>query len=765
MSRTRLEWAQWSAAKGLDVFIARPDEKVPLANHSWLSRRSTDPQQIADWFEEEPDCNYGLCPGNGHVVIDLDVKYGQNGLTGIGNFEQICLENNVGDFRTEIKTLMVRTPSGGYHLYFKTPHRCSNSHSFPDHIDVRGGNGYVIGPGSAIKGNTYNVIDPDAPITEIPTFLVDYLKQPGVKDKFHEVPLIDLDLPKNIEQAKEFLNIEPPAIYGEGGDHHTYKVACMLRDFGISEGMALKLMMIDSDWNDRCEPPWMASDLEVKISNSYEYAENRPGCKADTFELDKLRQGRPAGGWAATLSPDDVATMGRQLTLDEQRIAKKQDREKEGADEIPEEVPDTDPMARHKVEKEEQQFWFDVHDFAARESVREYIVKDWLIAHGITALLARRGTGKSTVALDLACHLAMDMDWWGNRIVKGWKVVYICGEDDEGMVLNVRAWAKQDNRGLPPRDRILISSGIVKMTDRAKLAIRLDEIKEWAGDDRCLVILDTWARAVSGSNTNAQDEMDPAYENAEMVADSLNGPMLACFHPPKSKGEMTIRGSAIQEDASSGIWELEEIPGNGVKLTVTRAKGTGRGNQIRFNLLPVDLEGYDSFDVPLQGIVPVKFAGTEEAGSKSLIESERMRRKAWAKAIIGAIQEWPLRNPTPKPITNTATGIANFITQKWLARKTTMDSGDLDYVEEWMDLLLPEKGHSEVLAHVLEEKNAQLIRREIARFNDREEKWYDTEVDEFILSVEDKDSSKTGPGIFVVRENPELTIPDCFKKE
>jgi len=36
--------------------------------------------------------------------------------------------------------------------------------------------------------------------------------------------------------------------------------------------------------------------------------------------------------------------------------------------------------------------------------VTEYIIKGWLIAHGVTALLAKRGTGKSTIALDLGAN-------------------------------------------------------------------------------------------------------------------------------------------------------------------------------------------------------------------------------------------------------------------------------------------------------------------------------------------------------------------------
>ena len=60
-----------------------------------------------------------------------------------------------------------------------------------------------------------------------------------------------------MEIARHYLRSEAaPAIEGMNGDDRTIKVACWLRDLGVSEGAALDLML--SDWNERCEPPWDA---------------------------------------------------------------------------------------------------------------------------------------------------------------------------------------------------------------------------------------------------------------------------------------------------------------------------------------------------------------------------------------------------------------------------------------------------------------------------------------------------------------------------
>lgn len=678
MSRTRLEWAQWMASKGITAFIVEANSKRPLGGTSWYVRNTTDPQQLADWFDMTDNCNYGLWLGEEYVVIDLDVGHDTDGATGITRFEEICAENSIENFRFEFETLMVETPSGGYHLYFKTPFKCANKNLFPDHIDVRGGVGYVVGPGSKVKAGEWAVVDPDMPIMDIPEFLLEYLVSPGVKDPNHSVPLIELDLEENVAQATAWLKTAKPAIEGENGDDHTYNICCQLRDYGISETEALHILN-ESGWNERCEPAWESGELEVKIKNSYSFAQNRPGVKSTTYERTKLMAGRPAGGWAAVLTDKKVAAMfgpkKLSLIVDNTPLSPEDD-------EIPEDVreDDIDPMAEFI---DDEQLWYGIQDFAAIDKVREYLVKGWLIAHGVTALLAVRGTGKSTVALDLAMHLAKDMDWWGIETMRNWKIIYICGEDDEGMILNVRAWAKYNDRGLPENDRFLVAKDIIKMTNKTELSVRLKEMREWANGARCLIILDTWARATSGYSSNTQEEMDTAYENAEMVAAALKGPMIACFHPPKD-GRMTIRGSAVQEDASSGIWELTEMP-DGIKLTIGRAKGKGRGNYRNFRLEPLDLEGVDFYGDKLQGIVPVKFGGTEDEGKSSFIEQKAEQRRAWAKAVIGALEVYPSENPDIQRCSNTSSGIAKFLVGMWTERENDLSAAG--FTGDWMDKL------------------------------------------------------------------------------
>lgn len=622
MARTRLEWAQWMAEKGISVFIVEPNSKRPLDGYSWYLRQSTSADVIDGWFDQIPNCNYGLHLGEKYVVIDLDVKPDANG---VKEFEELCAEHGVEDFLLQFDTLIVRTPGGGFHLYFEAPFPCGLANDFAKGIDVRGATGYVVGPGSADSRGEWELIN-DAEIAPLPDFLADYIRPPGHKDPNHDVPVIDLDLDENVQYALDWLKEREPAVQGQNGDDHTYETVQFLRDFGLSEGKIFEVL--NSGWNQRCDPPWGDDELDAKIRNAWAYGQNRPGVKSPTWKAQRVVLAHGQGIWADHLTDEAKAEMFHPTA--HLRLAVDNTRHPED-DEIPEDVEDdeVDPVTGETASSFP---WADVLDFMKKDAVREYVIYNWLLAHGVTHMIAKRGTGKSTVALNMAFHIACDMDWCGIPTQPGWKVIYICGEDDVGMRLNCRAWVKHYGQ-MPDPSRFLVAEDIIKLTDPQRLVMRVREMVEWAGNKPTVVILDTWQRATSGWAKNDQEDMEKAVENAEFVAKHLRGPLLSCVHPPKD-GRMTVVGSGVQEDTSAGIYHLE-AKSDGVRLFIDRIKGPGRGRWMNFQLKNVELEGLDKFGHPLNGLVAVKTGGSEDDDTVEQVDKREREMRAWATAIRG----------------------------------------------------------------------------------------------------------------------------------
>ena len=78
----------------------------------------------------------------------------------------------------------------------------------------------------------------------------------------HEPP--NFDVPA-VERAKRYLTSVPPAIAGQHGDVHTFRVCCRLvRGFALDDDQALHVL---SEWNARCDPPWSPAGAPREASS------------------------------------------------------------------------------------------------------------------------------------------------------------------------------------------------------------------------------------------------------------------------------------------------------------------------------------------------------------------------------------------------------------------------------------------------------------------------------------------------------------------
>ena len=158
--------AQKLANNGFRVFPLKPNDKTPAIDE-WQNRASTDVNQICDWWSKgNRECNIGIATGNGLIVIDLDVKKGDNGIVA---WDDLTRDQNVP------KTLSVATPSGGVHHYFHTSRTHRNTAGkLAKGIDTRGDGGYVVAPPSQTDIGKYWFTNENE-IAQLPEFLEDML--------------------------------------------------------------------------------------------------------------------------------------------------------------------------------------------------------------------------------------------------------------------------------------------------------------------------------------------------------------------------------------------------------------------------------------------------------------------------------------------------------------------------------------------------------------------------------------------------------------
>lgn len=113
---------------------------------------STDPETISQWWAVWPMANIAIATGeaSGVFVLDIDVAEGKNGEVSLA-----ALEAEIGQIP---RSAVVRTGSGGWHIYMKLPDLSirNSASKIGQHIDVRGNGGYVVAPPSIHQsGNHY----------------------------------------------------------------------------------------------------------------------------------------------------------------------------------------------------------------------------------------------------------------------------------------------------------------------------------------------------------------------------------------------------------------------------------------------------------------------------------------------------------------------------------------------------------------------------------------------------------------------------------
>lgn len=262
-----------------------------------------------------------------------------------------------------------------------------------------------------------------------------------------------------------------------------------------------------------------------------------------------------------------------------------------------------------------------------------FLIPNWLPATGVCALRAERGAGKSTVMIDLCMRAVFDLTWHGFPIRPDCLVVYIVGEDAEGVKMRQDAWMMKHNRKKMPKGRWVTVKMALDLTDGKAISDFIEYIREIVGDRKDVIfVIDTWQRMIAKAESASNEkDINAAVRNVEWLLTSFSGPCLAAFHPPKHNAD-TISGSAIQENITHAIWGLRKYKvgdtdddddddddaatkraqGSTVRrLRAERVKGAEENFYMLFDFKEIALGTTSEFGVPDTGPYIFHMGGTQ----------------------------------------------------------------------------------------------------------------------------------------------------------
>jgi hypothetical protein len=499
-----LDVALENAALGFRVFPLRPGTKKP-AHTGWQDEATMDESLIRRLWNGT-EYNVGIMTGRDLIVLDIDVK---NGREGMETFKRLGLSAE--------GAYVVRTPSGGFHVYFRGPDVANSVQKLGPGLDVRGSGGYVVAAGSTIPEGGYQALARGQP----PPASAELLRllgpspEPRGAEASRPAAGVTLDHPAAVDRALAYLaGPAPLAVENRGGDHVTYTVAARLKDFGISDMMAWELM--SEHWNPRCSPPWDSEDLWVKVSNAYEYGVNQPGAASPQHDFNQV-----------TIPPQMVSRDG--WTYTGERIDLNQ------------------PWLFHGM----------------------------LGQHGVALVVGESGSGKTFLMGEIARCVATGKPFFGiPPDEKGGTLFMFAGSEGSGFGLRMAALGEG---ALPIAWRSVFN--LRDRSTMEQLAVRLQteslHMEEAFGVPLRMVVFETFSASglVEKENDNAQ--IAEALGTLSRLSDALKVLVVVTHHPPKSGGDDprgggAFRGSvdyilAVQRDGRSPVRTVELTKGRNVQ--------------------------------------------------------------------------------------------------------------------------------------------------------------------------------------------------------
>lgn len=265
----------------------------------------------------------------------------------------------------------------------------------------------------------------------------------------------------------------------------------------------------------------------------------------------------------------------------------------------------------------------------------EFVI-DRLLEHGgLSSLIGPPGIGKSTVALDMACHIATGRTWHGRRTLKT-KVLYLPGEGLAGAVQRITAWSHA--YGTELGDQLLLGDSIIQL---AASPDAWGEMAAFIASQRVgLIIFDTFARMSLGLEENSATDVGKAVVRFDQIRKMTGAGVMVVHHTAKGNPEAGRGSSALNGALDSELLikpgpepaDGEDRGGKWLELWTSKQKNAEQLGE------PIDLLMVNH--APVGAPIITGLSGTIDPFSS---------------------EEIVLARPTPEPLVETAIRIRAFV--------------------------------------------------------------------------------------------------------
>ena len=271
----------------------------------------------------------------------------------------------------------------------------------------------------------------------------------------------------------------------------------------------------------------------------------------------------------------------------------------------------------------------------------QYLIEGLIEQQSLCQMFGEPGSGKSFVAIDIACSVGSGKDFHSRPVVRG-PVVYVAGEGRRGVVRRVNAWAKVHSIKLNDMSLYISRTavGINNGNNLAELKAEIRGIAEEFGSP-ALIILDTLARNFGDGDENDTRDMTSFIAEVDRLNDEFHCASLIVHHAGHGeKGR--ARGSSALKGALDTEYKISKQEDR-IRMLCSKMKDDDEPEPMCFYLIPVDM-GEDEAGASINSAV-LEFRGTAAPESARLTKNEQFAVKTFREAV-GLLEASPLNlNP------------------------------------------------------------------------------------------------------------------------
>jgi KaiC/GvpD/RAD55 family RecA-like ATPase len=218
------------------------------------------------------------------------------------------------------------------------------------------------------------------------------------------------------------------------------------------------------------------------------------------------------------------------------------------------------------------------------------ILEGVLTRGGMSCLYGDSNSGKTFLAIDIACAIARGAAWMGRNVERG-LVVYLATESPASVRRRLRAYQRHHGCKVP---RFAIVKSPIDLYDSAADTLRVirlvKKLEAGLGQQCVIVVGDTLSRLCAGANENSGADMSIVVRHVDRIRNDCSVNFLLIHHTGKdaAKGMRGWSGMRAATDTEIEITADETTGTRAAEITKQRDIA-GKGNRIGFRLDVVEM--------------------------------------------------------------------------------------------------------------------------------------------------------------------------------